>query len=117
VRRPACVAGGTGGKASGWTKIGKTTATGWKFKGAVGPIRQVPVKSDQIVVKGGKSLWTYTLDEASEGRVAVRLRLGSDSGWCADAPAQVKGNPPSTAANDRPGKFPPVCLTSARRRA
>jgi hypothetical protein len=91
--------------ASGWTKIGKTTATGWKFKDAVGPIRQVLVKNDQIVVKGGKSLWTYTLDEPSQGRVAVRLRLGSDSGWCADAPAQAKGNPPSTASNDRPGKF------------
>ncbi len=91
--------------ATGWTKIGKTTATGWKFKDAVGPIRQVLVKNDQIVVKGGKSLWTYTLDEAAQGRVAVRLRLGSESGWCADAPAQAKGNPPSTAANDRPGKF------------
>jgi hypothetical protein len=91
--------------ASGWTKVGKTTATGWKFKDTTGPIRQVMVKADQIVVKGGKSAWTYTLDEPSQGRVAVRLRLGADPGWCADAPAQAKGTPPSTAKFDRPGKF------------
>ncbi|HEV7733904.1 MAG TPA: hypothetical protein VGR62_17170 [Candidatus Binatia bacterium] len=91
--------------ASGWSKLGKTTATGYRFKDTVGPIRQVLVKADQIMVKGGKAAWTYTLDEAQQGRVAVRLRLGSESGWCADAPAQAKGNPPSTASSDRIGKF------------
>jgi hypothetical protein len=49
---------------------------------------------------------TYTLDEPQQGRVAVTLELGgSGPTWCADAPAKQRGNPPSTASNDQPGRF------------
>ena len=63
----------------------------------------VLVKSDRIVVRGGEGAWGYTLDEAAQGRVAVRLRLGTDPGWCTESSPKLKGNPPSTATSDRPG--------------
>jgi hypothetical protein len=50
-------------------------------------------------VKGGKAGWGYTLDQPSQGTVAVRLTLGADRPWCAAAPA--KGGP----ANDTVGRF------------
>jgi len=80
---------------------------GWRFKStdrALG-IRRVVVKGDQILVRGGKDGWTYSLDEPEQESIAVRLRLGTSDGWCAAAPAQMKGNPPSTAKSDRPGLF------------
>lgn len=93
--------------ASGWTRLGGSTLKGWRFKSpdAVNGIKSVVVKTDTIAIKGGKAAWTYTLDEPQQGRVAVRLRLGTADGWCADAPAQAKGNPPSTAKSDQPGRF------------
>ena len=47
----------------------------------------------------------YTLDEMAQGHVAVRLSMGSGISYCADAPAKLSGNPPSTVQNDRPGRF------------
>ena len=44
------------------------------------------VQADKIVVKGGRATFGYTLDEPSQGRVAVRVVLGGNVGWCADAP-------------------------------
>jgi len=93
--------------ADGWMRIGKQELKGWRFKGtapALG-IRRVVVKGDKIVVRGGKEGWTYTLDEPEQEVVGVRLRLGASDGWCAAAPAQAKGKPPSTAKSDRTGRF------------
>ena len=53
----------------------------------------------------GGAGWGFTLDEPSQGRIAVRLTLGSGRPWCAEAPAKASGHPPSTAANDRAGRF------------
>jgi len=92
--------------AGGWSRVGKTTLKGYRFKGvAGGAIKSVVVKADGITVKGGKAGWTYTLNEPKQGRVAVRLRLGSTDGWCTDAPALAKGDPPSTAKSDRANLF------------
>jgi DNA-binding beta-propeller fold protein YncE len=101
--------------ASGWTRLGNGTFRGWRFKGAdpAGPIATVLVESDSIAVKGGKAGWTYSLDEAAQGRVAVRLRLGIIDGWCADAPARARGNPPSTAKYDQPDLFEAAPKTPA----
>jgi len=93
--------------AAGWSPVGGKTLKGWRFKStdhALG-IRRVVVKGDQILVRGGKDGWTYSLDEPEQESIAVRLRLGTSDGWCAAAPAQMKGNPPSTAKSDRPGLF------------
>jgi DNA-binding beta-propeller fold protein YncE len=88
---------------SGWSPYG---AGGFRFRDLTGgPIAQVTVRTDSIQVRGGKALWTYILDDPQQGRVAVRLRLGTGATWCTDAPARLSGNPPSTARNDLPGRF------------
>ena len=61
-------------------------------------------KPDQIAFKGGKALWSYTLNEPSQGRVAAAFIVGTTF-YCSDAPAKATGNPPSTASNDRVDKF------------
>jgi hypothetical protein len=71
--------------AGGW----KALRDGYRFgAGARGaPISGVRLRTDGLVVKGGGGAFGYTLDEPSQGRVAVRLTLGSGIRWCADAPA------------------------------
>jgi len=92
--------------AAGWIGLGSQNPKGWRFRGASGdPITSVVVKSDRIVLRGGKSTWGYSLDESAQGRIAVQLRLGTDPGWCAEVTPKLKGSPPSTAASDRPGLF------------
>jgi hypothetical protein len=68
-------------------------------------VSRVIVKADQLKVRAGKSSWAYTLNEPSQGRVALRLQLGTSQAWCADALAKASANPPSTASNDRVDKF------------
>jgi len=55
--------------------------------------------------QGGKANWGYTLNQPSQGRIAVRPQLGTNATWCADALAKTSGNPPSTASNDHVDKF------------
>ena len=101
--------------AAGWRATGPNT---YRFKG--GPndaIRAATFKPDQITFKGGKALWPYTLNEPSQGRVAVAFITGNTF-YCSDAPAKATGNPPSTATTDRVDKFvaqpdtpaPPFCV-------
>jgi hypothetical protein len=59
-------------------------------------------------VKGGRSLFNYSLDEPAQVRVTVEVKLGNGINgrlYCAEAPAKLSGNPPSTARNDRVDKF------------
>jgi sugar lactone lactonase YvrE len=94
--------------ASGWRMLGKADAPkGWEFSGSdpSNPVSRVTVKADQLKVKAGKANWVYTLNEPSQGRIAVRLQLGTNATWCADASAKTSGNPPSTASNDHVDKF------------
>ena len=87
--------------AAGWAPIGPSaTPKGYRFTSLSGGILRVTVKSHRIVVHGGKAAFGYTLDEAAQGSVALRLQLGSGNVWCAEA-----GRPPSTPRVDRPGKF------------
>ena len=93
---------------SAWTRLGPPTSPqGYRYKGKNpnGPVARVTVRADSISIRGGKASWSYTLNEAAQGRVAVRLLLGSGAGWCADAPAKTSGNPPSTANNDKVDRF------------
>src|SRR4029450_9918166 len=88
---------------SAWTRLGTPTSPqGYRYKGKNpnGPVASVTVRADAIAIRGGKANWSYTLNEAAQGRVAVQLRLGTGAGWCADAPAKTSGSPPSTASND-----------------
>jgi hypothetical protein len=83
-----------------WSALG----TGYRFSDPTGPIQKIVIKPNSLVVKGGKAGWAYTLNEASQGKVALRLSLG-DAAWCADMLPRLSGNPPSSERNDRPGRF------------
>jgi YVTN family beta-propeller protein len=85
----------------GWTSTGPTS---YRYLNPNGAISKIDLKLDLLSIKGGKSLWTYSLNESAQGSVAVKLTIGSRS-WCADVPAKLSGNPPSTARNDRTDKF------------
>src|SRR5262249_3484745 len=89
--------------ASGWTAY--DNGKGYRFKVQQGPITQVIVKADQITVKGGRAAGGYTLNEPSQGRMALRLQLGTQPPWCADVPPRTSGNPPSSASNDRVDRY------------
>ena len=89
-------------------------ASRWSFFGgryrfrdvnASAPVSRVTVTANRVSLVGGGAGWGFTLDEPSQGRIAVRLTLGSGRPWCAEAPAKASGHPPSTAANDRAGRF------------
>jgi hypothetical protein len=72
---------------------------------AVAPVWKIWVKTYKLTVRGGHAQFGYTLDEPSQGRIGVRLTLGSGVTWCTDAPAQAAGTPPSTAKYDHVDKF------------
>jgi len=79
---------------------------GYRFKGpSSGPVQRVTVKSGLVKIKAGKSGWDYTLDEPEQGRIAVRLALGTAVEWCAEGAAKLKGTPPSSDKFDRVDKF------------
>jgi YVTN family beta-propeller protein len=91
----------------GWSRLGSGGSfNGWRYKGKnpSGPVSSVIVKADSITVRGGRANWGYTLNEVRQGRVALRLELGT-SRWCAEIPARQSGNPPSTANNDHVDRF------------
>ena len=93
--------------ASGWQAQGTAQRPrGYVFRDrAPGtPVGQVTIAADRITVRANGAGWPYTLDEAQQSRLALRLDLGG-AAWCAEAPARASGNPPSTAANDQPGRF------------
>jgi hypothetical protein len=69
---------------------------GWKVHGGgsyryknpnpSGAIRKITIKTDQVRVSGGGSGFTYSLDELTQGSVAVRVRTGTNGTvWCAKA--------------------------------
>jgi hypothetical protein len=94
--------------ASGWKILGtEVRPAGWTFKSAnsADPIRTVTVKSDTIMVRGGKALFCYTLNEAQQGTMAVRLAFGDGAEWCSAAPAKTSGNPPVVGKNDMVDRF------------
>jgi len=87
--------------AANWSALGKNTLVGWSYKDPDpnAAIRRMTVRTDKLDFSGGRALWPYTLDEAAQQRVAVRVQLGTGDGWCADAPADAK------PSSDRPGTF------------
>jgi len=93
--------------ASGWSAMDTAqTPRGYKYKSvATDAITRVTLRGNLIKVRGGKSNWAYTLNEESQGRIALRLTMGNAFRWCTDVPAKTSGNPPSTASNDKVDKF------------
>jgi hypothetical protein len=89
----------------GWRLLGsETNPRGYRYRGKDAGdsiIKSMIIKSDVLKVKG---VSFYSLDEPAQGQVAVKIFSGLVA-WCTDAPAKATGSPPSTAKNDRPGKF------------
>jgi len=101
---------------TGWTALGTAIVPNgyqWKSESNGDGVKTVKVKADLIAVKGGGSGFGFTLDEAQQGRIALRLQLGAGTPWCADSPAKASGNPPSTAKTDRVDRFQGAARTPA----
>src|SRR5262249_19716059 len=93
--------------AAGWRLLGTSLRPkGFEFRdaSATAPIATVVVKADALSVKGKGPGWTYTLDEALQGSVGVRVRLG-DVAWCVDAAARTTAPRPSSTRFDHIDKF------------
>lgn len=90
-----------------WRVEGDTsTPGGYRYVFAsTPPVWKVYVKGPKLSVRGGKAQWLYTLDEPSQGSIAVRLTLGTAVTYCSRAMPKVSGFPPSSAASDRVNKF------------
>ena len=71
--------------ASQWRLRGTLTKPEYRYRSSTGSIRAVTLRADRLVIRGGGSEWDYTLNEPSQGSVAVRFFLG-DGGWCAIVP-------------------------------
>jgi hypothetical protein len=88
-----------------WSRSGTT----YTYKAdSTAAITRIVVKPDNLTVKGGRSLFDYSLDEPAQGRVTVEVKLGTSINgrlYCAEAPAKLSGNPPTTTRNDRVDKF------------
>jgi YVTN family beta-propeller protein len=90
----------------GWRAVGRRSRPkGFTFRARRGPIASVVVARGKIVVAGGGASFRYTLDEPAQLRIAVRLTLGTDAGWCAVVTPRSTGRPPSTAKTDRVDRF------------
>ena len=93
-------------RAADWRLLGTPESPrGYKFVASdpAFPIRMMVLRAGSLRFSGGGPNWNYTLDEASQGRVAVRVAIGASLRLCAEAPAAVAGAPPSPL--DGPGSF------------
>jgi hypothetical protein len=90
VTVPLPATGPTAGE--GWARLGPSSAPagyGYRNRSPNGPISRILVKRDRIIVRGGKDGWGYSLDEAAQGSIAVRLQVGDAPPWCAVIPASA----------------------------
>jgi hypothetical protein len=65
-----------------------------------GPVMRVFVKQDKLFVSGGRANWTFLLGSAPQGALGARLALGTDEGWCVEAPAREPAS-----SYDTPARF------------
>lgn len=77
--------------ASGWELLGSpANPRGYRYHGTgqADPVTKVIVKENRIRVVAGGANFGYGLGDAPQGRVAVRLELGTQVVWCTDTPAR-----------------------------
>lgn len=88
-----------------WVRTGNSD-NGYRYiYVSTGPIHKIWLKENKLTFKGGKSLWGYSLDEPSQGALAVRLTLGTGITWCTVAQPHATGTPPSSEKFDRVDLF------------
>lgn len=91
--------------AEGWIRTGNPT-NGYRYIfTAPPPIEKIWLKGSKITLKGGRAPWGYSLDEPSQGALAVRLTLGTGVTWCTVALPNTAGTPPSSEKFDRQNLF------------
>lgn len=74
--------------AADWKPLGSVSSPkGYKYvsSDAANGVSRVVVKRNGLAIKAGGAGWGYTLDEAAQGSVAMRLTVGSGPTWCAEA--------------------------------
>jgi len=98
-----------------WRVEGDTsTPGGYRYVFAsTSPLWKLYVKGPKLSMRGGKTQWLYTLDEPSQGAIAVRLTLGTAVTYCSLALPRVSGSPPSSASYDRVNKFQAIRVQAA----
>ena len=70
----------------GWKVTSGGTSYRYKNPDRNGAIAKLTIKTDQLRVSGGGIDFGYSIDEATQGSVAVRVRTGvTGTLWCADA--------------------------------
>ena len=79
--------------AAGWQVAGVPgTPVEYVFSAPPGaPITRITLRSKVITISGGGPLFGFSLNEPAQGGVAVKLVLGDDTGWCADARPRPSG--------------------------
>jgi DNA-binding beta-propeller fold protein YncE len=81
-----------------WKLIGTpANPKGYKYRVAknVGlPVTKVVIKANSLSIRAGGSGWGYTLNEAQQGSVGLRLTLADGSAWCTNTPAAAGSPPP-----------------------
>jgi len=86
--------------ASGWSYIRSTPPRRLRFGSPTGPVRRVFLRPGILYVRADGPDWGYTLDEPSQGRIAMRFTSGTGDTWCFDVPAWQPH-----AKYDYPNKF------------
>lgn len=88
-----------------WARTG-TPESGYRYIfTSLPPVQKIWIKQNKITLKGGYGAWGYSLDEPSQGALAVRLTLGTGITWCTVAHPYATGTPPSTEQFDRVDLF------------
>jgi hypothetical protein len=94
--------------AAGWIPYGNPSAPvgyRWSAPSRSDPISRLIVRANRLRIRGGGAAFAYTLDEPAQGRLGVRVRLGTARAWCASAVAKTSGSPSSTASYDHVDRF------------
>jgi DNA-binding beta-propeller fold protein YncE len=86
--------------AAGWAVMRSAGGfKGYRYTSRSGVIRHATVTDHRIVLRGGRRLLSYTLDEPAQGSIVLRLTLGTGTTWCAEGGRAPFGR------RDRPGRF------------
>jgi hypothetical protein len=72
--------------ASGWSQIGTNPPKRYRFGLPIGPVRRIFLRPGILYVRADGPEWGYTLDEPSQGRIAMRFTSGTGDTWCFDVP-------------------------------
>jgi hypothetical protein len=90
--------------ASAWRLMGNPSSGLRYLYASSGAVWKVYIKGTKLSLRGGRTAWGYTLDEPSQGTLALRLTLGTGITWCTDAVPNGDGTP-SEATFDHAGRF------------